>query len=87
MSDIACQFINIDVPSDLLTGLGQRLEFALNKPSCGGDEVPTEYEFALVRASQCNGNIQTVLPFVEFEQLPGNRVAMTVVAPIRDWQP
>jgi hypothetical protein len=91
MSNISCQYLDIDVPSDLLTVAGQRVEFALNKPSCGGgagsEQADTTFEFALVRASQCNGNIQTTLPFVQFEQLPDGGAAMTVVEPIREWQP
>jgi hypothetical protein len=88
MSDIACQYVNIDVPTDLLTSANRSVEFALNKSSCGGsDDEAVRYEFTLARASQCNGSPQTVLPLVHFQQLPENRVRMTIVEPLRDWQP
>lgn len=85
----ASQYIDIDVSVSVLTSAGRKIEFALLDEHCQQDKISDNprFEFALVRASHCNGALLP-LPHVAFEQTSGGEKAtLTIVDPVPRWYP
>lgn len=80
MTTIASFFIDIDVSATVLTQSGREIVFDLSKNRCAENETIQDFQFALVRASYCNGALLPP-PLVTFKQLENGRVSMIIDTP------
>jgi len=97
----SAHYVQFAVAPDFLTGnsASNSVEFDLYEPTdCQDQPLASpvgKLDFALVRATQCNGALLSELPLVEFRHIvagnvPGSvteRVRMTIVEPLPAWLP
>ena len=84
MAKVGSHYVDLDVPTDVLTTMGAVVQFDLSKECCGGDP-DAEYQFFLTRAIQCNGSLISP-PLVRFERKE-NVIFMIVSVPLLEDDP
>jgi|SRR6056297_1118616 len=79
-------YIDIDVPTAFLTQADHIIEFPLEQSFVRLNKPGNVAQAALVRASQCNGNLIAQLPLVKFD-FANDSCTMGIIDPLPEWLP